>query len=407
MKCSSPILQDLIERGFIYQCTDIKALDDLFCSKKNVAFYLGFDPTGQSLHAGHLMWIKLVNKLQKIGWKPIILAGGATGIIGDPSGKDSLRKMLSNDEIEKSIESIMVKLSQLIDFELGENLARLVNNINWLGEINYINFLRDFGSLVSVNKMLSMDSVKNRLEREQHLSFLEFNYMLLQAYDFLYLFENYDCFVQIGGSDQWSNMISGVDLIRKKTDKLAIGVSIPLLTNSAGEKMGKTVNGAVWIDERFTSEFDFWQYWRNVDDADVCKLMKLFTELESKEINSYKELVGTSDINDKKIILANIITNLVHQQADTESIKEIAISLRYGEVKDNELKVQNIETPMDICATLVKARMTTSKSEAKKIVKGKGVKIDGIVIENTNYIIKNDCVLSVGKKNFVKIKITD
>ena len=257
-KFSSPILNDLNRRGFIYQVTDPEALDKLFQSGEQITFYVGFDPTAKSLHVGHLLWIRLITKLQKLGIKAIIICGGATSKIGDPTWKDKERVMLDYSTVLENIKAITAKLKKLVKFDNCENPVRMLNNDDWISKINYMEFLRDYGPLFSVNKMLTMDSVSTRLERQQHLSFLEFNYMLLQAYDFLYLFENYNCQIQIGGADQWSNMISGVDLIRRKTGKIGIGMSMPLLTNAEGKKMGKTESGAVWMDENLMSPFDFW-----------------------------------------------------------------------------------------------------------------------------------------------------
>ncbi|MDR2598407.1 MAG: tyrosine--tRNA ligase, partial [Holosporales bacterium] len=297
MDFSSEFLKDLSDRGFLYQCTDFEALDKLCCSGEKLTFYVGFDPTAKSLHVGHLLWIKLVEKLQSFGHNPIIICGGATSRIGDPTWKDKQRVMMNDEMIAENTASILEKLRQLIEFEN----CKLLNNYTWLSELNYLEFLRDFGPLFSVNRMLAMDSVSTRLERQQHLSFLEFNYMLLQAYDFLYLFENYGCRMQIGGADQWANMISGVDLIRRKTEKQAIALSIPLLTTSDGGKMGKTTGGTVWLHQDLTSPFNFWQYWRNVDDRDVGKLLKLFTVLSPDEADEIADLAGSDKINEWKI----------------------------------------------------------------------------------------------------------
>ncbi|MDO4975327.1 MAG: tyrosine--tRNA ligase, partial [Alphaproteobacteria bacterium] len=349
-KFSSPILNDLDRRGFIYQITDPKALDDLFCGNEKIVFYVGFDPTAKSLHIGHLLWIRLINKLQNLGIKPIIIAGGATSKIGDPTWKDKERVMLDYVTVLDNMNSIIAKLKKLIKFENCDNPAILLNNDDWASKINYMEFLRDYGPLFSVNKMLSMDSVSRRLERQQHLSFLEFNYMLLQAYDFLYLFENYNCKLQIGGADQWSNMISGTDLIRRKTGKIAIGMSMPLLTNANGTKMGKTEKGAVWMDENLMSPFDFWQYWRNVDDRDVVKLMKLFSDIDVDEIEKYELLVGKKEMNEIKIVLADTITKLVHPDVDLNSINNSAKGLFSEESLDLEsIETFELEKGINIC----------------------------------------------------------
>lgn len=407
-KFSSPILNDLDRRGFIYQITDPKALDDLFCGNEEIVFYVGFDPTAKSLHIGHLLWIRLINKLQNLGIKPIIIAGGATSKIGDPTWKDKERVMLDYVTVLDNMNSIIAKLKKLIKFENCDNPAILLNNDDWASKINYMEFLRDYGPLFSVNKMLSMDSVSRRLERQQHLSFLEFNYMLLQAYDFLYLFENYNCKLQIGGADQWSNMISGTDLIRRKTGKIAIGMSMPLLTNANGKKMGKTEKGAVWMDENLISPFDFWQYWRNVDDRDVVKLMKLFSDIDVDEIEKYELLVGKKEMNEIKIVLADTITKLVHPGVDLNSINNSAKGL----FSEESLELESIETfelekGINICKALLLSNLTNSLTAARRLIDGKGVKFNKQIIDTYDKIIDCSGILSVGKKKFVKIKITD
>ena len=407
-KFSSPILNDLDRRGFIYQITDPKALDDLFCENEKIVFYVGFDPTAKSLHIGHLLWIRLINKLQKLGIKPIIIAGGATSKIGDPTWKDKERVMLDYVTVLDNMNSIIAKLKKLIKFENCDNPAILLNNDDWVSKINYMEFLRDYGPLFSVNKMLSMDSVSRRLERQQHLSFLEFNYMLLQAYDFLYLFENYNCKLQIGGADQWSNMISGTDLIRRKTGKIAIGMSMPLLTNANGMKMGKTEKGAVWMDENLMSPFDFWQYWRNVDDRDVVKLMKLFSDIDVDEIEKYELLVGKKEMNEIKIVLADTITKLVHPDVDLNSINNSAKGLFSEESLDLEsIETFELEKGINICKALVLSNLTNSLTAARRLIDGKGVKFNKQIVDTYDKIIDCSGILSVGKKKFVKIKITD
>jgi tyrosyl-tRNA synthetase len=399
---SNEFLQDLKARGFLYQCTDFEALDELCCRGGKLTFYVGFDPTAKSLHVGHLLWIKLVEKLQNLGHNPIIICGGATSKIGDPTWKDKQRVMMNDETISENTTSILGKLRQLINFENCENPAKLLNNYTWLSEINYLEFLRDFGPLFSVNKMLAMDSVSTRLERQQHLSFLEFNYMLLQAYDFLYLFENYGCKIQIGGADQWSNMISGVDLIRRKTEERAIGLSIPLLTTSDGEKMGKTTGGTVWLNQDLTSPFNFWQYWRNVDDRDVAKLLKLFTDLSPDEADEKAGLAGSDRINEWKIFLADTITLFVHPDTDLDGIKSVATGhLDSGTGYD----ILKLEIPMPVEDVLVLANFTESKTESKRLIDGGGVKVDGITVTTYKQLIDKDSFISVGKKRFIKIKI--
>ena len=404
MSFSNPVLHDLDARGFLYQFTDATAIDALFNLSNDAVFYVGFDPTGKSLHVGHLLWIKLVNKLQAAGYKAIVVAGGATGKIGDPTWKDSMRTMLGKDEVCENTNSIVRKLSTLINFESGENPALLLNNDDWISKLNYADFLRDYGPLFSVNKMLAMDSVKSRLDREQHLSFLEFNYMLLQSYDFWHLFDQHNCVLQIGGSDQWSNMISGVDLIRKKTGKQVFGLSTPLLINSDGNKMGKTENGAIWLDEERTSHFEFWQYWRNVDDKDVVKLLKLFSDIAVDEIEQYESCVGTQEMNIAKEILADTVTKFVHKTVDLEAIKQTVSNVFYGAGGNLDgIEEFALDTELSLCDALVFCNLSKSKTLAKNLIAGNGVKIDGEIVQDIWWKINKDCVISVGKKNFAKI----
>lgn len=400
------ILSDLELRGFFYQCTDHEGLINAINSG-TVTFYVGFDPTGKSLHVGHLLWIRLVNQLQKLGLKPIILAGGATGKIGDPSGKDKMRSMLTYEELEENISLIVAKLSNLINFKDTEshNKAVLVNNDDWTKDVKYIEFLRDFGSVVSVNKMLTMDSVRSRLERESHLSFLEFNYMLLQAFDFYVLHRDYGCTLQIGGSDQWPNIIQGVDLIRRKSNAQSFGISIPLLLTSSGQKMGKTEKGAVWLDEKMTTPFDFWQYWRNVDDKDVVKLLKLFCDdLTVNEIDSYENSIGTKDINEAKIILADSVTKFVHGDSVLTEIKSKSDNMFYGDKRD--ASTFNVAAGTLLCDFLVTCGSCQSKSSAKKLIEGGGVKLDGVAVSDVWHKLEVGCIVSVGKKHFYKIDVT-
>jgi tyrosyl-tRNA synthetase len=374
--------------------------------EKEIVLYVGFDPTAKSLHIGHLLWIRLVKKLQLAGAKPIVIVGGATSKIGDPTWKDVERAMLDYSTILENIESITGKLRKLIKFDDCKNPAFLLNNEDWISKINYMEFLRDFGPLFSVNKMLTMDSVSMRLKRKQHLSFLEFNYMLLQAYDFLYLFENYGCKLQIGGADQWSNMIFGVDLIRRRTGKTAIGMSMPLLTNANGKKMGKTEKGTVWLDETLTSPFDFWQFWRNVDDRDLTKLLKLFTDIEITEIDKYESLIGKKEINEGKVLLANSITELVHPEVELQNINKTAKGLfEKAEYDLGNLEIFMIERTTKIDKVLVLINLAATQTTAKRLIDGKGVRIDGQIVDNYDKTLNQDCLISVGKKRFAKVKL--
>lgn len=405
-KFSNKLLSDLEDRGFLYQFTNKKAIDDLFNLPSPVTFYIGFDATAKGLHVGHLLWITLVNKLQNAGHKPIVLVGGATSKIGDPTWKDKQRSMLEYSDILENIESIMRKLKTFIKFGDNKNDAKLVNNDDWFSKISYLDFLRDYGRFFSVNRMLSMDSVSERLKRQQHLSFLEFNYMLLQAYDFLHLYNTYGCMLEIGGADQWSNIISGVDLVRRVKEVDTYGMTINLLTTSSGEKMGKTGSGTVWIDENMTSPFDFWQYWRNVDDKDVCKLLRLFTDLSLNDIEMYEGMIGTAGINDAKIILADNITSFVHSSNSLVSIKETVKSL--FDTNSVSLNLENIaEYKIQKGKTLDKAvfesGLADSMTQARKLIENKGVKIDGETITSIKYTLENECIICAGKKNFVRI----
>jgi tyrosyl-tRNA synthetase len=400
MDFSTPLLRDLDKRGFLYQSTDTSYLDNLFGGGSDVTFYIGFDPTCKSLHVGHMLWIKLVNKLHASGVKPIIVAGGATSMIGDPTWKDSERVMLCRDSISENTGLILNKLKSLISFDGSENNAKLLNNYDWLSRINYIEFLRDFGPLFSVNKMLAMDSVSTRLERQQHLSFLEFNYMLLQAYDFWYLNDAYGCSLQIGGADQWSNMLAGADLIKRKSGRQASVLTTPLLTTSSGKKMGKTENGAIWLDSSLTSHFDFWQYWRNVDDRDVVKLLKLFTDVDVAELDSVSNLVGTEKINEWKVRLADEVTLFVHPDANLDGIKSGAL----GRLDDGDYKIFKIAEAMQIDEALVATQLAESKSAARRLIEGNGVKVDGKGVIDCRYTIAKDSVISVGKKRYAKIE---
>jgi tyrosyl-tRNA synthetase len=398
---SNQILRDIDRRGFLYQYTDAGALDKLFNERGSVKFYIGVDPTCKSLHVGHMLWIKLVNKLQLAGASPIIIVGGGTGRIGDPTWKDSERVMLGEDSIRENIESILKGIRPLIKFDGCDNFACLLNNDDWLSSINYMNFLRDFGPLFSVNKMLAMDSVSSRLERQQHLSFLEFNYMLLQAYDFLHLNVEYGCELQIGGADQWSNMLAGADLIKKRTGAQVSVATTPLLTTSSGKKMGKTERGAVWLDPLLTSPFDFWQYWRNIDDKDVAKLLKLFTEIEPEEAESVSEIVGTERINDWKIRLADEVTLFVHPDANLDGIKSGAS----GNLSEGEYNIHEIDGPMQVDEVMVLAGLAESKSAARRLIEGNGVRVDDNSVLDYRYTVANDAVLSVGKKRFIKVLV--
>ena len=401
----SDFLNEINSRGFIYQESSIDALDKLM-NKKSVTGYIGFDPTSDGLHVGNLVQLMLLNWMQHYGHKPIVLMGGGTTLVGDPSGKDEIRKILSIDEINKNIKLIELTFSNFID--LKQN-AKILNNFEWLASQNYIDFLRKIGTKVTINKMLTYDSIKSRLEREQPLTFLEFNYMLLQAYDFLHLYENYDCVLQIGGSDQWGNIVNGIDLIRKTKNRTAFALTSPLITNSDGTKMGKTVNGAIWISEKKLSNFEFFQFWRNIDDKDVERFLKLFTKLELSEITRLSELQG-KEINVAKKILAYEITKICRGEKLAKETLEIASNIFESKLVDKRINSHNISLSkilndeFNIIDALDQLGLTSSRGDAKRTIKSGGVKINDIKVSPQEYSLKNfinnnkDLKIVVGKK---------
>ena len=388
----SEFLNIMLERGYVHQITDIENLD-LHASKGLVSGYIGFDCTAPSLHVGSLIQIMMLRWFQKTGNKPIVLMGGGTTKVGDPSGKDIARPVLSNEVIENNQTSIKSIFKKFLKFGINKNDAIMVDNSSWLENINYIKFLRDFGSSFSINKLINLESVKLRLEREQNLSFLEFNYSLLQAYDFLQLNKEYDCSLQMGGSDQWGNIVTGLDLIRRKTFKQAYGLTSPLLTTSSGSKMGKSANGAVWLNESELSNWDFWQYWRNTEDPDVIKFLKLFTELPIKEINKLEKLKG-AEINEAKIILANEVTKLCRNEEEALSISNAAANTFNKVMTDNTLPTTIINNVnLKLIDALRLLEFVKSNGEARRLIKGNGARINDIVINEENY--------SLSKKDFI------
>ena len=393
------IYEELIERGLLAQVTDEKEIRELVNAGK-AKFYIGFDPTADSLHVGHFMALCLMKRLQDAGNTPVILIGGGTAHIGDPSGRSDLRQMMSKEVIDHNVSCFKKQMSHFINFDK----ALLVNNADWLLNLNYIEFLRDVGPCFSVNNMLRAECYKQRMERG--LSFLEFNYMIMQAYDFYYLHEHYGCNMQFGGDDQWSNMLAGTELIRKKTGKDAYAMTITLLLNSEGKKMGKTASGAIWLDPNKTSPFEFFQYWRNVDDADVMKCIKLLTFLPLEQI---KEMESWEDnrINQKKEILAYELTKLVHGQEEADKALQAAKALFSGEGDDANMPSVEVESgdEINILELLVKAELVTSKSEGRRLVEQGGITIDGEKKTNPNEIIafKDDLKIKKGKKVFIKV----
>ncbi len=385
---NSDFINIMNERGFIHQITDEEKLKKEMITSSIVG-YIGFDCTAPSLHVGSLIQIMMLRWFQKTGNKPIVLMGGGTTKVGDPSGKDSARPLLSVEKIKFNKESIKTIFEKFLKFGGNDNDAIMVDNADWLENLNYISFLRDYGSYFSVNKLINLESVKLRLEREQNLSFLEFNYSLLQAFDFLQLSKNYDCKMQMGGSDQWGNIVTGLDLVRKSYSKQAFGLTSPLLTTSSGSKMGKTANGAIWLNNDQLSDWDFWQYWRNTEDLDVIKFLKLFTELPISEIRKLEKLKG-AEINEAKIILANEVTKLCRSSEAAEKISSSSANLFSKSETDDTLpsvKITNVE--ISLIDALRILNFLKTNGEARRLIKGNGAKINNAVINDENYTLSN------------------
>ncbi len=404
-------LTEFQNRDYFNQCTNIDDLNNLMNSQK-IRAYIGFDCTAQSLHVGSLMQIMCLRLLQKYGHQPIVLLGGGTTRIGDPSGKDETRKILSEKEIEKNIKNIKGIFKIFLSSKNPDTKPIYVNNQNWLGKLNYINFLRDIGRHFTINKMLSFDSVKLRLEREQSLSYMEFNYMILQAYDFLELNKTKNCMMQIGGSDQWGNIINGVELIKRYSNKHVFGLTTPLITLASGAKMGKTERGAIWLDKNLLSPYDYWQFWRNIDDRDVLRFLKMFTDLELEKINEIKN----ENVNKLKIILANEATSMLHGKIAAQKAEETAKNtFEKGNIGTDlpiiEVKNKDISNGLNIIDLVILSKLINSKSEVRRTIKNNGIKINNETItdEKMNISInnfkKNILKLSHGKKNHVIIKI--
>ena len=405
-------LKEFKDRGFFYQCTNEKDLSQLL-DKEKINGYIGFDCTAESLHVGSLLQIMCLRLLQKHGHRPIVLLGGGTTRIGDPSGKDKTRTILNEDEIEKNIKSIEKILKNFLDINDPKIKPIFVNNYYWLKGLNYISFLRDIGKHFTINKMLSFDSVKTRLEREQSLSYMEFNYMILQAYDFLELNKKENCVLQMGGSDQWGNIVNGVDLIKRHSNRHAYGLTTPLITLASGAKMGKTESGAVWLDKKFLSPYDYWQFWRNIDDRDVLKFLKIFTDLSIDEIEKIKK----QDINQQKIILANKTTSMLHGQKEAKASEETAKKTFSenslgSELPSFSINQKQLSQNLNIIDLIILSKLENSKSEIRRLIKGNGIKINSKVIDNERLIItkelfKNDFIkLSLGKKRHVKVNLS-
>jgi tyrosyl-tRNA synthetase len=383
----SEFLKVILERGYLHQCTDWESLDAL-AAKQAIAGYVGFDATADSLHVGHMVQIMLLRRLQQTGHRPIALMGGGTTKVGDPSGKDESRKLLTVEDINRNLESIKRSFAGYLTFGSGKTDAVMVNNADWLDQLNYIEFLRDYGRHFSVNRMLSFDSVKLRLEREQPLSFLEFNYMILQAYDFLELARRHDCRLQMGGSDQWGNIVNGTELGRRIDDRELFGLTAPLITTASGAKMGKTAAGAVWLSPARLSPYDYWQFWRNAEDADVGRFLKLFTDLPMDEIARLEKLRG-SEINEAKIVLANEATALCHGAAAARNAAETArrTFVEGGLGRDLPvLEIDRAELAAGVPAyeLLRRSGLVASKGEARRLIKGGGARLNDAVIEDVN-----------------------
>jgi len=399
----------LKERGFLKQLTHEEEMKEIF-AKEKVTFYIGFDPTADSLHIGHFIAMMFMSHMQKAGHRPIALVGGGTAMIGDPSGRTDMRKMLTKEEIDHNISCIKGQLSRLIDF--SDDKAILENNADWLLDLNYVDFIRDIGSHFSVNRMLTAECFKQRLEKG--LSFLEFNYMLMQGYDFYVLNKKYDCTMELGGDDQWSNILAGMELIRRKEGKSAYGMTCSLLTNSEGNKMGKTANGAVWLDPNKTSPFEFYQYWRNIDDADVEKCLCLLTFVPMNEVRRLSALEG-AEINEAKKVLAYEVTKLIHGEEEAEGAKKAAEALFSGGVDMSN--VPTVEIAEDMKAALIldiiaQTGIVPSKKEGRRLIEQGGLTINDIKIEDVNetfnesYLEKDGyALIKRGKKKFYKLVI--
>ena len=406
------LLSEMNLRGFLNQCTDLEKLDKV-CSEKSISAYIGFDCTASSLHVGSLLQIMVLRLLQKHGHQPIVLLGGGTTLIGDPSGKDSTRQILKQKNIKKNILSIKKIFEKLLNSKNKKTKPIFVDNYSWLGKLKYIDFLRDVGKHFTINKMLTFDSVKLRLERKQSLSYMEFNYMILQAYDFYQLFKKNNCILQIGGSDQWGNIVNGIELIRRILQKEAFGLTTPLITLSSGDKMGKSEKGAVWLNQKLFSAYNYWQFWRNTSDEDVKKFLKYFTEIDINEIS--KKIESEKDINKLKILLANEATNILHgskaAKDSEETAKETFIRGGIGkEIPEKKISRKLISKGINIIDLVFQNGLSSSKSDARRMLKNKGIKIDDQIISDEKKIIgleefseKNHIKLSIGKKTHLKV----
>jgi len=407
-------INEIIQRGFYHQCTDQDKLTNLI-QNKQIKAYIGFDCTASSLHVGSLLQIMCLRLLQKNGHQPIVLLGGGTTLIGDPSGKDTTRKILDEKTIDINIKKIKKIFEKLLNFKDKKTKPIFVNNAEWLNKLQYIEFLRGVGKHFTINKMLSFDSVKIRLEREQSLNYMEFNYMILQAYDFYKLNEDHDCDLQIGGSDQWGNIINGVELIRKINQKESFGLTTPLITLASGAKMGKTESGAIWLDDELLSAYDYWQFWRNTSDDDVKRFLKLFTEININELD--KILKDEKNVNNLKILLANEATKILHGEKKTREAEETAKETFDGKgigknLPETLIERSQLQKGISIIELIHSSKIMSSKSEIRRAISEKGVKINDILIASEKEVIslkdfeKNDYIkVSHGKKRHFLIRL--
>ena len=407
-------LSEMRSRGYLNQCTDLDKLEKVSI-EKTIKAYIGFDCTAPSLHVGSLLQIMILRLLQKYGHQPIVLLGGGTTLIGDPSGKDTTRKILKQKDIKKNITNIKKLFEKLLFSKSKKTKPIFVDNYQWLSKLKYINFLRDIGKHFTLNKMLTFESVKLRLDREQSLSYTEFNYMILQAYDFYQLYKKYDCILQMGGSDQWGNIVNGVELIRRILQKDSYGLTTPLITLSSGAKMGKTEKGAVWLDKKMFSPYEYWQFWRNTSDGDVKKFLNYFTEIETKDLS--QKIDEERNINNLKILLANEATTLMHgakaAKDSADTAKETFVKGGLGKnIPEKTMSNKKFVQGVNIIDLIFQNKLVQSKSEARRILKNNGIRINDNIISDEKKIINMNDVssdnfikLSIGKKNHLKVKV--
>ena len=406
-------LHEMQLRGYLNQCTDVARLNEI-SSKKSISAYIGFDCTASSLHVGSLVQIMILKLMQKYGHRPIVLLGGGTTLIGDPSGKDTTRKILNSKEIKNNIKSIKKIFDKILDSSNKNTRPIFVDNSKWLTKLNLIDFLRNIGRHFTINKMLTFDSVKLRLDREQSLSYMEFNYMILQAYDFYKLFQTQKCILQIGGSDQWGNIVNGVELIRRTIKKESFGLTSPLITLASGAKMGKTEKGAIWLDEKLLSTYDYWQFWRNTDDRDVKRFLNFFTEIEHEEINRICE--KEKNINNLKILLANEATKVLYGGEAAKKAEKTARETFSGsgigkDLPEIKVKLSEINKGINLLDLISKNKILSSKGEVRRAIANKGLKLNNVLVIDDKKVIKNSdfekdiLKISFGKKKHYLVKV--